>query len=109
MTIHQEQCVDGVTKLYPFKIDIQDGNCLAVFNNRYKDDKGQKWVQLYLFFNDEQHVRNILKNHESLFPDKVTNIKLNMYYRASKKLLTIFLKNGYKVTCFYKEPKKKSK
>lgn len=89
-----------------YKIQIRQGNCLAVFIYAYKKE-GQWWHQLYTFFNDEQHVKNIIKNCDHLFSDEVVSIELNMYYKESKKLLNLLIKAGYKVTCYYEQPKKK--
>lgn len=89
-----------------FKIQIRQGNCLAVFIYAYKKD-GQWWHQLYTFFGDEQHIKNIKKNVGDLFDDEVAGVKLNMYYKECNTLLKYFVREGIRVQCYYKEPKKK--
>ena len=88
-----------------FKIMICRANCLAAFVYSYKKD-GETWHQLYSFFNDVQHAKNIAKEEPTLFWDKVVGIKLNTYYKESITLLKLFTKAGHKVTAYYKEPKK---
>lgn len=99
-----------------YKIDIREANCLCAFihvrkasNEELKGFKNPdtKYIHtLYSFFCDEQHVRNIMKdNNGKLFWDRVINISLNLYYKQSEKLLKIFTKAGYRVTCYYKKVK----
>lgn len=95
-----------------FTIDIHLANALCAFIYHYKKD-GEKWSQLISFFADEQHIKNLEKswngNPLQFLTDvgTITSIKLNLYYRESNVLLKHFVKAGYKVTCYYKEPKKK--
>ena len=107
MTIKQNH--DG--KDIKFLIQIRQCNALAAFLHIKKitegEDKGLYKHTLYSFLADEQHAKNIIKNEGHLFFDEVSNIKLNLYYKESNTLLKIFVKAGYKVTCYYKEPKKK--
>ena len=100
-----------------FKIQIRRGNCLAVFMHIYKDsepkDTERPWVhELVSFFADEQHIKNILKEYKKdafkgVFWGDLKNIRLNMYYKECNTLLKYFVRDGLKVQCFYKEPKKK--
>lgn len=97
-----------------FKIQIRQGNCLAVFLNIYKQsepkDPSKPWVhQLVMFFADEQHLKNCLKSHpddgfDGIFWGKIKDIKLNTYYKESRTLLKYFTQTGKKVTAYYKEP-----
>lgn len=99
-----------------YKIQIRQGNCLAVFLNIYKDpnaeDPTKPWVhQLLSFFSDEAHLKNVFKAEkehvfQKLFWGKLQNIKLNMAYKECSTLLKYFTKDGYVVKCFYKEGKK---
>lgn len=92
-------------------VDVWSGNCLAVFNYEYKDEEtGQDMIQLYAFFNDEQHVKRMLKEYGNLFGDKVISAELNLYYKQNETLLKYFVRQGIKVKCYYKDPnEKKSK
>ena len=92
-----------------YKILICWGHCLAVFLHPYTDENGVKMVQLYNFWNDATHVKNIMKNCGGLCPsyEEFKNIRLNMFYKESETLLKIFTKAGYKVTAYYKEIKNK--
>ena len=97
-------------KLYTIKIHW--ANALCAFIYHYKKD-GKRWASLKGFFGDEQHVKNVAKenNGDCLIwiseVGKITSIKLNLYYKESNTLLKHFVKAGYKVECYYKEPKKK--
>ena len=109
LTIAQNQ--EGVVR--KFKINIYTCNALAAFvydNYWTETETGKKHHDqtLYSFFADAQHARNILKNEKTLFYDKVTNIKLNLFFKEAVSLLKILVKAGYKVTTYYKEvePKK---
>ena len=104
------QTSDGET--HRFHINIYPCNAIAAFIHEYKSDEGKDMYNVWSFWVDKQHVKNIVKNCGDLFCcsiyEKVTNIRLNMYYKyAAKQVLDILLKNGYKVTCYYKEPKLK--
>lgn len=91
-------------------IKIHWANALCAFIHHYKDEKGEKYVQLISFFADEQHIKNCEKNFTSHDPvdfinGKVESVKLNLYYPESKILLKHIVKY-HNVTCYYKEPKK---
>lgn len=98
------------------KIQIRQGNCLAIFLNIYKEkepqDPDKPWVhQLVSFFVNEQHIKNCKKDiktnlFKKLFGGDLKNIRLNMYYKECETLLKYFIKDGYKVQCYYKENKK---
>ena len=83
-----------------FEIQIRQGNCLAVFIYPYKD-KGKWYHQLFNFFADEQHIKNILKHQKRLFLDEVKSIRLNLKYKECSKLLKHLTENGYEVICYY--------
>ncbi len=92
-----------------YKVQIRQGNCLAVFITVSKQDDG-KWLHtLWSFYADESHLKNIEKAHDGnpfCYGD-VRNIKLNVAYKESITLLKHFTKAGYKVTAYYKEEKSK--
>ena len=95
-----------------FTSKIHWANALCAFIYHYKKD-GKKWARLINFFADEQHLAKCTKEWNGdplLFISelgKITSVKLNLYYKESNILLKHFVKGGYKVTCYYKEPKKK--
>jgi hypothetical protein len=95
-----------------FNIEIRQANCLCAFifvrkatEEELKDNPKGKWLhQLYSFFVNAQHIKNIMtENGGKCFFDEVVSIRLNMFYKESWTLLKYFTKSGYKVTCYYKE------
>lgn len=84
-----------------FTINIYNGNCLAVMLYEYKKD-GKDMYSLYNFFMDTKHCRKLVKMGEELIFDEVVSISLNLSYPNAKKLLDIFVKQGYTVNCYYK-------
>ena len=97
-----------VQKCGSSKVNIYEGNCMAVFINEYKED-GKDMYQLYFFLCDKKHAKNIVKEYGKLFFDKVRSIKLNLFYPQSKELFNVLIENGYKVTAYYKEIKRDDK
>lgn len=97
-----------------YNIQIRQGNCLCVFIHVRKATKEElaenpngKYIHtLNNFFADEAHIKNIIKNQDKLFFDKICKIELNMYFKEAKTLLKYLTKQGYKVTCYYKETNK---
>jgi hypothetical protein len=114
-TILVEQEFGDIKK--KFKLQIRQGNCLAVIiyvrkatpEELAKHPEGKYYHQLHTFFLDEKHMKNIIKDYGTLLDpmDKVLKCEFNMYYKENYKLLKYFVLSGYKVTCYYKEPKKK--
>lgn len=99
-----------------FRIQIRQGNCLAVFIHVYKDpepeDPKRPWVhQLQMFFANEQHIKNCLKEYtfENLFNGLLKNIRLNLFYSECRILLKYFTQQGLNVQCYYKDPAPKRK
>ena len=100
-----------------FNLQIRQGNCLAVIiyvrkatpEELEKNPDGKWYHQLHMFYANEQHLKNIMKDYGKALDemDKVIKCELNMYYKENYTLLKYFVKSGYKVTCYYKEPKKK--
>ena len=100
-----------------FNLQIRQGNCLAVIiyvrrataEELERNPKGKWFHQLHMFYANEQHMKNMLKDYGSVLDDmdKVISCELNMYYKECWTLLKYFTKSGYKVKCYYKEPKKK--
>ena len=110
----------GRTVYNRYKIQIRDGNCMAIFLHVYKqakpEDPKRPWVhQLQNFIADEKHLQNIIRNRdeykgnafEYMLNGKLRNIKLNIYYKGMQTLAKYMTREGLKVTCYYKEPKKK--
>ena len=89
--------------------NIFGGNCLCVFTQFYKDEKtGKDMEQFASFLMDEKHVKNCIKDGIDICPyPGAKNIKLNLYYKEAQILAKYFAMQGHKVTCYYKEPKKK--
>lgn len=102
---------------FKYNLQIRQGNCLAVVlyvrkstpEELERNPEGKWFHQLHTFFIDERHMKNMLKEYGKVLDemDEVINCKLNMYYKENYTLLKYFVKSGYKVTCYYKEPKKK--
>ena len=97
-----------------FKIQIRQGNCLAVFLYVYKqetpEDPKHPWVhQLMNFLADEQHLKNIIKGEKEavfsymLSADWIEKVELNLFYKESNTLLKYMVRDGLKVKCYYKE------
>lgn len=96
-----------------FKIQIRQSNCLACFLHIFKEkspkDPAKPWRHdLVLFFVDERHMKTCLQEggFEYWFSGKLTNIKLNIYYKEMQTLAKYMAKDGLKVQCYYKEDKK---
>lgn len=90
------------------KIDIWNGNILAVFAYDYIDQNGSHSRGLYAFFTDIKQVKKLIKDYgKNMFEaDGEVKITLNLYYSSAKKLLNIFTKYyGLKVECYYEEVK----
>lgn len=109
ITIAQQR--ENEDKPRKYKIQIRQGNCLAVFLHVYKEDPKMCWVHhLVNFFADEQHIKNCEKNfasHDCLdfFMGKIVSVKLNLYYKESNILLKHIVKH-HEVKCYYKEDNK---
>lgn len=84
-----------------FKIQIRQGNCLAVFIYVRKQEDGQYLHTLYSFYADVAHLNRIIKREGKPFYDEVVNIELNMYYKECATLLKHLVKFN-KVKCYYK-------
>lgn len=83
-----------------YDVNIYAGNALAIFICEYKQN-GEERYFLYNFFADKAHCDNIIENRKRLFTDEVVSIELNLCYKNAQKLLDIFVKNGYRVLCYY--------
>ena len=80
-----------------FEVSIWEGNCLAVFNYETEDR-----YFLYDFFYDKKHCAQIVKEYGSLFSDKVSDIKLNLFYKSARRLLEVLIEYGYDVNGYTK-------
>jgi len=104
-------------KTYKYDLQIRQSNCLAVIlyvrkataEELAKNPTGKWFHQLHTFFADEQHMKNIMKHEKTILDpmDKVINCRLNLYYKECNTLLKYFVRSGYKVTCYYEQPKAK--
>ena len=103
----------GLQLYNKYEIQIRRGNCLAVFIYAYKEN-GQWYHQLYNFFNDVEHIKNMMKDPNladedgmhHLFGrrDAVIEIRLNTYFKECLKMLPFLTKDGYEVVCYYEKP-----
>lgn len=91
-----------------FILHIVTGNCLAVFIHKHRNENNEKVYSLCFFYGDKQHCKNMAKDYgeKGIIPYDVTSIELNLAYSQSRELLPLLVKNGYKVKCYYKEPKR---
>ena len=111
-TLVQKRKFEGEEeKTYRYRVYIFDGNCEAVFNTSYTDQRtGKEMWHLFTFWADRGHISRMHKAHGNIFlGEDIRNIKLNLYYPTAKSVLNILTKYGYKVTCYNKQPKKSKK
>ena len=115
VTIAQQRQDEDKPRKY--KIQIRQGNCLAVFLYVYKEENPEDpkkcWVhQLMNFLADEQHLKNIFKDVKNdvfaymLSANWIDKVELNLFYKESNTLLKYMVRDGLKVKCYYKEGKK---
>lgn len=91
-----------------WKVQYHPANCeLGAFIYHFKNDDGVKMAQLWNFLNDKQHVRNIMNDCRTLLGDDVDKVKLNVYYKQAEAIVKACAQSGYKVECYYQEPKAK--
>jgi len=90
-------------------VKIHPANALCAFIYHYRQEDGQKMAQLWNFLCDLDHAKRIIKNSSdhTLLGTDVVSVKLNVYYKEARQLIIPMAKSGYKVTVYYKEPKKK--
>lgn len=90
-----------------WKVKYHPANCeLGAFIYHFEKD-GKKMAQLWNFLYDKQHVKNIMNDFKTLLGDKVYKVRLNVYYKQARAIIEACAKSGYRVECYYKEPKKK--
>lgn len=90
-------------------VKFHPANCeVGAFIYHYTDQNGTKMAQLWNFLVDKQHIRNIMKNtsDHTLLGTSVVSVRLNVYYKQARMIVEECAKSGYKVECYYKEPKK---
>ena len=77
----------------------------------HQREDGVKMAQLWNFLVDIDHAKRIIKNtsDHTLLGTSVVSVKLNVYYKEARQLVKPMAQSGYKVTCYYKEPKKTKK
>lgn len=101
---------------YRYNLQIRQGNCLAVViyvrkstpEELEKNPEGKWYHNLYTFFADEQHLKNLLKEYGDIFcGERIIDVRLNLYYKECNKLLKYIVKSGHQVRCYYEEPKNK--
>lgn len=99
---HNEDGSKWKLKYHPANVE------LGAFIYHYKNEEGEKMAQLWAFLSDKKHVNNIVKNSadHTLLGSSVDKVKLNVYYKQARGIIEACAKSGYKVECYYKEPKK---
>ena len=92
-------------------VKIHPANALCAFIYHYRREDGTKMAQLWNFLADTEHARRIIKNSSdhTLLGTSVVSVHLNVYYKEARQLIMQMTKSGYKVTVYYKEPKKPKK
>lgn len=85
-----------------YEIQIRRGNCLAVFIHVSKREDGKYNHMLYMFFADEKHLKNIIKEYGNPFSDEIKSVKLNMKYKESYVLLKSLIQ-FFPIDCYYQE------
>lgn len=83
-----------------FEIQIRQGNCLAAFIHVSRCENGYNH-ELYGFFADAQHLKNIIKGSGEPFADSVKRVQLNMRYKECYTMLRQLVK-FYRVECYYR-------
>ena len=102
--------------------EIRTGNCMAVVIEVRKANENDlrfhpTWVvgktivhSLVTFYCDEQHLRNMMKHEGRVWwdnsPTEKATFRLNLYYKEMQTLAKYLTMSGYKVTCYWREPKK---
>ena len=117
MTLKQTHKNDGTVHRY--KLQMRQSNCLCciihVYPNEKKEGEQQTYThQLQFFAVDEAHLKRICNAKKEgglkgCFWGELENIKFNLYYEECRKLIKYFTQAGYKVTAYWKEPKKSKK
>ena len=98
---HNQDGVKWKVQYHPANVE------LGAFIFHYKNEKGERMSQLWSFLDGKQHVRNIMKDYGKLLGNDIDKVKLNVYYKEARDIIEPCAKSGYKVECYYKEPKKK--
>ena len=93
-----------------YTVKFHPANCrCGAFIDHYTDENGRKMSRVWAFLESKEHITRIMKNSAShkLFGNEVLGVKLNVYFKEARMLVEPCAKSGYKVTCYYEEPKKK--
>ena len=98
-----EKIIYGVMKREgQLPIHIVAANCLCAMTYRTPN----KELHLFNFYLDEAHIKRIIKNNGSMLLEPDYEISLNLYYKEANILLKYFVREGFKVECYYKKPEK---
>jgi len=93
-------------------VKFHPANCdCGAFIYHYTNEKGEKMAQLWNFLSDREHIANIMRNSSdhTLLGTSVVSVRLNVYYKQARMIVEACAKSGYKVECYYKEPKENQK
>lgn len=98
-----------------YKIQIRQSNALMCALYVHKvvnlEDPKRCWMHdLVMYFEDEQHLKNCMKEYktgafEHIFFGKLKDVRLNIYYKEMLTLAKYMTRDGLQVTCYYEEPK----
>lgn len=90
-------------------VKIHPANALCAFIYHYRREDGVRMAQLWNFLADLDHAKRVIKNSgdHTLLGTDVVSVKLNVYYKEAQQLVKPMAMSGYKVSVYYKEPKKK--
>lgn len=84
-------------------IEVRAGNCLAVLIYKTHEKDGDYW-NLWTFYVDEQHCKNIIKNEgDILFGVNPKRIRMNIAYKEALQLTKYFAKCKHNVEVYYKK------
>lgn len=72
-------------------IEIRKGNCLAVMIYLCKNEKNQLTHGLFNFYDNEKHIKNMLKENVKLC-EGISNCTLNIYYKEALTILKYWSK-----------------
>lgn len=90
--------IDAVDRFgNPFKVEIRNGNCLAIFLVVNEDDTRS----LYSFVSDEEHLNNMLMGDFHYIYDRCLRAVVDISYSKMQTLLPSLCRKC-NVTCFVK-------
>jgi len=86
-----------------YKVNIYAGNCLGVLIFEYKSDN-KNLFQFYSFWNDEEHLKNILgltKKFKDNIYKNCLQLKINGNYEKHNQIIKHFIKAKIPVNVYF--------